>query len=173
MQALDRSRRKVHFVLVGAPATAWLWAYTIGTLRAVEAGRLEPGLRGGLGALLEFAWFYFSVGMEGLVGRAGVHVLFGCLVAAAVGVGLWGSVQRRDLDRRGVTARAVRHERQARQQWLRAAVEQGEHEDASRQPPASARALGTLLQVFLLGWKLLPFASIGLTAFFSWKALAR
>ena len=169
LQALNRSRRKVWIGLVGSPATAWLWRYTIEVSRAFEAGRVTP--RAGADPF-EFVWFYLSMGLEGVVGRTGLHAFLGCLVLAALGVGLWGSIQRRNLDRRGVTARAQRQERGTFLRWpLTATVEGAEIEDRGRL--RTSWALSTLGQFLLLGRALLPVASMGATAYFAWKALLR
>lgn len=42
LQALDRSRRRIRLAIVGSPATAWLWAFTIDLSRQFEAGRRAP-----------------------------------------------------------------------------------------------------------------------------------
>lgn len=174
LEALGRSRRKVWIGLVGSPLAAWLWADTIAISRAFEAGRTSPSHGGGSPeALVGYLWFYFSMGLEGIVGRTGLHLLFAILVAALVGVGLWGSIQRRDLDRRGVTARALRHERGVGRRWSRQAFAPRDAIDEPSLGRDGSWALSALVEAIRLGWRLLPLASMALTAFLAWTALAR
>jgi hypothetical protein len=170
LQALDRSRRKVWFGLVGSPAIAWLWADTIELSRQFGGGRVSPPP--GTGPIT-FLWFYFSLGIERLIGRAGLHAVFGCLVAIAAGVGLRGWAQRRDLDRRGVTARALRHEWATRLAWPRAAAETGARLEVPSGQPATVRGISAAARLLLLARPLAPVLSIAATVFFAWLALAR
>lgn len=72
-----------------------------------------------------------------------------------------------------MTARALRHEQGTRLRWLRAGEQGAEPEVPGGHPPARLEALPALLQLWMLGRRLMPFLSLAATAYFAWLALAR
>ena len=160
--ALRRALRAIRIGVAGPPFVASPWFYTVLVLRQFEAGQLSPRPGAGLSELL---WFYASLGIDSLIGRTGVHVVFGSLVVLAAAIGVWGCAERRDLDRRGVTARA-------RASWLRSAAARRSASDGlAGEPPAPGRGAPALLRAAGLAIRLLPLLAVAATACFAWLAL--
>ncbi len=72
-----------------------------------------------------------------------------------------------------MTARALRHEQGVRRRWLSDAFAPRDVIDDPSLGRDGSWALTASVEAVRLGWRLLPLASMALTAFLAWTALAR
>jgi hypothetical protein len=162
-ERIDSAAGRMVVAFFGAPAVAAAWAFTCAQARALEAGsfRYDSDPRG---IVFQVLW----VGLHARFGMAGLHVIFGCALAAILGVGLFGWTAHRRIRSEFAPEllRDLRLESLRSDPALRRAI------DGARQrtPSPSAEPPGTAVLIRLIVLAV-PLGSIALTAWLVWRAL--
>lgn len=172
LQTLDNARGKIWIGRLGAPAVAWLWAYTSSLAARFDAGRFGPSrIPGSAEHLIAFVYDYLALGLYLAVGKIGLHLVFGGMIAVTLGVGAWGRAQRRALEQR-VGSKVLQDLQTARLVKRRPALA-AKLEASQRRPRIAVASRSITALVMLAFFRLLPLTSIALTILFTWMALTR